>query len=138
MTGKDSCFQSFSGFSPKAALLVGPEDDRLREVHAQLTEAGYRILSAKTGEQALDLFQTCDTALQLLIADSDLPGLSGWDLAERISQLRPGVPVMFLPPSVSTRQNLQYDPAVFALLLRLTCKVGTRANAIGNREARVH
>lgn len=60
----------------------------------QLTEAGYKVLSAADGESALDLFTSGDVAC--LLTDLRMPGLSGLDLVRRAGAIQPDTPSIVL------------------------------------------
>lgn len=60
-----------------------------------LTEAGYDVVSACRGREAIELIDT-HAEFDLLIVDMDLPdSLSGHDLAEIWRKTLPGRPVIF-------------------------------------------
>ena len=70
------------------------EDEMLlgNVVADELEEAGYRVLSAMTGEEALALLEGAEP-IDLLFTDIRLPGLiDGWHLAEAARRLRPDSP----------------------------------------------
>jgi len=78
-----------------AVLMV--EDEMLlgNVVADELEEAGYRVLSAMTGEEALALLEGAEP-IDLLFTDIRLPGLiDGWHLAEAARRLRPHLPVIY-------------------------------------------
>jgi two-component system NtrC family response regulator len=57
-------------------ILVVDDDESLRRVtELQLQEAGYRVLTAASGEEALRLME--EQSLPLVITDFKMPGLSG-------------------------------------------------------------
>ena len=72
------------------------DDERaVREiVVAALTRAGYRVRSAGTAEEALELeqAQTCD----LLVTDVMLPKMTGPELARAVRKRSPHVRVLFM------------------------------------------
>ena len=73
------------------------EDEMLlgNVVADELEEAGYRVLSAMTGEEALALLEGAEP-IDLLFTDIRLPGLiDGWHLAEAARRLRPDLPVIY-------------------------------------------
>jgi len=68
---------------------------RLLEVTGRiLRKDGYTTLQARTYEQALSLASSRD--FQLLLTDSMLPGMTGATLAELITEMKPGVPVLHM------------------------------------------
>ncbi len=61
-----------------------------------LEKAGYDISTAKSGDEALAIFNG-DQAFDLLITDIVMPGtLMGTDLARKIRELRPELPIVFM------------------------------------------
>ncbi len=60
-----------------------------------LTEAGYTVLPARTGEEALELFSNTGLNVDLLVTDLVLPGINGHALAERLVAERPGLRVLY-------------------------------------------
>jgi CheY-like chemotaxis protein len=61
----------------------------------ELEDAGYQVLTARTGEEGLVLLQA-SPEVDLLFTDIRLPGsLDGWSLAEAARRLRPGLPVIY-------------------------------------------
>ncbi len=78
-------------------LLV--EDDTAVKMVAQitLTRLGYLVLSASTGNEALQIWQTHKSEIRLVLTDMVMPeGLSGRDIAERFKQDNPGIRIIFM------------------------------------------
>lgn len=75
-------------------VLIVEDDPLVREFAVTaLHDAGFEIIEATTGEEAIDRAQTGTDAVLL---DISLPGpLSGWDVAERLRQQRPDLPVVY-------------------------------------------
>ena len=63
-------------------LAVDDEAHILHVVSLKLKNAGYNVLTANDAEEALELAAT--TAIDLLITDYQMPGLSGLDLARKL------------------------------------------------------
>lgn len=78
------------------SVLVAEDDGAFREtVAAALEAAGHVPLEAESGAEALELAAS-DVPIDVLLTDVVMPGLSGNDLAERIHDRRPGLPVIFM------------------------------------------
>lgn len=76
-------------------LLVEDSDDVRMVTQTYLTSLGYRVIAARSGEEALELLETCGP-ISLLFTDIIMPGgMNGLVLAERVQQRMPGVPVLF-------------------------------------------
>jgi two-component system response regulator MprA len=77
-----------------ATVLVVDDDDRLvSSVRRVLAYEGYRVLTATSGPEGLQLAR--DESPDLIILDVMLPGLDGLEIAKRI-QAGGGVPVLML------------------------------------------
>ncbi len=81
-----------------ATVLIVEDEPNVREIAAAiLGDLGYRVLEATDGEQALEVFTQNAAAIDLLLTDLVLPGkVRGRDLADRLTGLRPAMPVIFM------------------------------------------
>ncbi|MBI4484696.1 MAG: PAS domain S-box protein [Acidobacteria bacterium] len=61
-----------------------------------LESAGYTVLTAASGEEALGVLEQPDTPVHLIITDVVMPGMSGRTLAERLLATRPGMQVLYM------------------------------------------
>ncbi|MEU4161615.1 ATP-binding protein [Actinoplanes sp. NPDC026670] len=99
-------------------LLVAEDEDALRDVAGRiLTGAGYRVLLADGGAQALELAARHDGDIDLLVSDVVMPGMLGKELAERLVVARPGTRVLYMSgyaqPVLASQGTL--DPGVALL-----------------------
>jgi PAS domain S-box-containing protein len=77
-------------------VLVVEDEESLREVAQRtLTAAGYRVLAAGDGEEALGTAAGHAGEIHLLLADVVMPRLGGRALAERLAKLRPALKVLY-------------------------------------------
>jgi len=78
--------------------VVLAEDERLVRVLAQkvLERAGYRVLVAAGGAEALALAERNDGPIHLLLTDVVMPEMTGRELARRLTSLRPGLRVLYM------------------------------------------
>jgi CheY-like chemotaxis protein len=60
-----------------------------------LNEMGFETLTAPDGYSALNLLAQAGP-VDLLVTDVRMPGMTGWDLAKRVRQQRPGLKVLFI------------------------------------------
>ena len=86
------------GPEPRASgelVLVVEDEAHVRKIAARaLAEAGFRVLEAESGDQALDLLKNGDRPA-VVLTDVVLPGMSGSDLAAAIERVAPGTRVLF-------------------------------------------
>lgn len=87
-------------------ILFIEDDDAGREMGMfNLEKAGYRVVSAATGEAGLSCF---DPALHdLVITDLRMPGLSGMDVLERVKADSPETPVLVITAYADVAQAVQ-------------------------------
>jgi len=80
----------------ETALLV--EDDAMvrRLAEATLERAGYRVLTAANGADALRLAAGRDGPIDLVITDVVMPGMPGPELARRLEAAHPGLRVLYM------------------------------------------
>jgi two-component system cell cycle sensor histidine kinase/response regulator CckA len=77
-------------------VLVVEDDSAVRGVMARtLREYGYTVQAAASGADALVLAARLKAAPRLVIADVVMPGMSGGQLAARLAERWPAVPVLF-------------------------------------------
>jgi len=72
-------------------LLVDDEPNVRRVTATMLKKQGYTVLEAEDGDQALALCAQATHPIHLLITDLDLPGMTGLELVQRITDIRPGI-----------------------------------------------
>jgi PAS domain S-box-containing protein len=84
----------------EVVLLVDDDPLILHVAGRVLGEAGYRVLEAKSGSEALTLLADGQRAPaahpHLVITDVLMPGIGGRELGERLAQLYPGLPVLYM------------------------------------------
>jgi two-component system cell cycle response regulator CpdR len=61
-----------------------------------LETAGYVVLATSDVQQALDLFENRSQSIDLLLTDINMPQIDGLELACRVSEIAPHLPVMFM------------------------------------------
>jgi FixJ family two-component response regulator len=77
-------------------VLVAEDHNGLRELLDQVLKAhGYKTIIADNGESAVRLFRENFEKVQIVILDVIMPVLTGPDAYDRMSAIRPGVPVIF-------------------------------------------
>jgi two-component system cell cycle sensor histidine kinase/response regulator CckA len=99
-------------------ILLVEDDERVRRATARLLHGeGYRVLEAADGGQALALAEREGANLDLLVTDVVVPGMGGIPLAERVRDVRPDLPVLFVS-GYDESSLLAVDPSSGVDLLR--------------------
>jgi len=78
-------------------ILVVDDEEGVREVAVMsLASQGYKVLSAESGAQALELAASESGPIHALITDAAMPGMNGPALAKRLRELRPQTRVLYM------------------------------------------
>jgi two-component system, cell cycle sensor histidine kinase and response regulator CckA len=79
-------------------ILVAEDEPALQDlIRLVLTKAGYTVLAARNGAEALSLLGSINGAADLLITDVVMPGgMEGRQLADAVSAIRPGIRLLFM------------------------------------------
>lgn len=84
---------------PKKVILCVDDNDQVLSVRKFVLETrGYRVLTANTAEQALELYERGN--VDLVIADLVMPHCNGNDLILRLKEIAPWVPAVLLSGSI--------------------------------------
>jgi two-component system, cell cycle sensor histidine kinase and response regulator CckA len=77
-------------------ILVAEDHDGMRDMAEQiLGTLGYRLILAHDGEEAARKFRDHADEISLLLMDVVMPKMAGTEAYEKISAMRPGIPVIF-------------------------------------------
>ena len=80
-----------------ATVLVVDDEDIIRSLMKRtLEEAGYEVLLARNGREALDSLARHRGAVDLVLSDLVMPVMSGRELANRLVAEHPGLPVVWV------------------------------------------
>lgn len=78
-------------------LLVAEDDKTVRVMLTRVLErAGYQVLAAGDGVEALDVLEGHPGPVHLLLSDVVMPRMGGAELARQVRALRPEIPVLFI------------------------------------------
>ncbi len=76
-------------------ILLVEDDDRIREMARQMMKAaGYRVITACTGDEALETYGNRRTEISLVILDLIMPGMGGERCLEQLLRMDPDVKVL--------------------------------------------
>jgi two-component system cell cycle sensor histidine kinase/response regulator CckA len=98
--------------SGETILVVEDDPEVRRQVVRGLEEEGYRVAQAEHGAEALDLARRADGTLDLVVSDVSMPTMPGRELAQRLTELHPDLPVLFISgyPGADVVQRGLLDP----------------------------
>ncbi len=75
-------------------LLVDDEPDLVKIIKLVLERLGYRVIGVTGAEEALETFKLARNSYGLVITDKTMPEMTGFDLAKKIKQIRPDIPIL--------------------------------------------
>ncbi len=94
----------------QTVLIVDDEDLLLTMGQTILSAFGYKVLTANSGQKALDILAKDDKKIELVITDLVMPGMSGRELIDQLKKTSPKMRILrtsgYTPPS-----NQEEDPA---------------------------
>jgi two-component system cell cycle sensor histidine kinase/response regulator CckA len=85
-----------AGTNQETILLV-EDEEAVRNLTVEILKlGGYKVLAAPDGQEALELFRREGEAVDLVVTDVVMPGLSGPEMAGELRRERPGLKVLFI------------------------------------------
>lgn len=98
-------------------LLVEDEKEVLKLIRTLLQSNGYNVLEAANGGEALLICEKYSGPIHLLITDVVMPHMSGHELVERLTSLRPGLRALYMSgyPDEAIVHHGMMTPGLFFL-----------------------
>jgi len=89
--------ESVSAEPGTETILLVEDESNLRYLARQFLEKqGYRVIEAADGAVAMQIAVALEGVIHLLLTDVIMPGMNGRELAQRISEIRPNVKVLYM------------------------------------------
>jgi two-component system, cell cycle sensor histidine kinase and response regulator CckA len=90
-------------------LVVDDQPTVRRMAHRLLSEWGFRVFEAESGEEAMEVLETAKARIQLVIVDVVMPLTDGVQVTSRIQDRWPGQRILYMsahPAEVLARYGL--------------------------------
>jgi CheY-like chemotaxis protein len=99
-------------------ILVVDDDPTIRQLLLELISSlGHKVITAHDGEEGLYL--VANRSVDLVVTDFDMPRMNGWNLADSIKSMSPGIPVVLATGSEDYKSGGQAKEIIFdAILLK--------------------
>jgi len=97
-------FEKFAGLRREdgVTILLAEDEPKLRLMLGLILQAaGYDLMIARDGHQALQLAKGHAGRIDMLLSDIQMPGLTGTDLAKELLRARPNLKIMLMSGCVS-------------------------------------
>jgi PAS domain S-box-containing protein len=75
-------------------LVVDDEPSIVKATSEMLRRLGYRVTTATGGPEGWSIFQLAPQALDLVITDAVMPEMTGMELAQKLLEVRPEIPII--------------------------------------------
>ncbi len=94
-------------------VFVVDDQDFIRELYKDVFESrGFTVFSARSGEEALKIFQTMKSRPDAIIMDHRMQGKDGIQTTREILRMAPGMPIVFSSADESVREEALQAGAV--------------------------
>ncbi len=80
----------------ETVLLVEDEREVRKLTGAMLRGFGYKVIEAANAGEAFLICEQAPDQIALMVTDVVMPGMTGWQLAERLQKMRPGMKVIYI------------------------------------------
>ena len=82
--------------APKKVMIVDDEPDIVAVIELSLRTTGYEVSGFTSPEKAIEEIRRNSNDYSLVISDIRMPGVSGFELARRMEEARPGIPLVLM------------------------------------------
>jgi CheY-like chemotaxis protein len=87
-------------------VLLVEDEDEVRELASDfLTSAGYRVITAQDGAEALKIAQRLGETIHLLVTDVVMPNMSGPELVKKLKRLLPDLKIIYMSGYIEQNEN---------------------------------
>jgi DNA-binding NtrC family response regulator len=95
-TTPDAIMASVARPQERVVLVVDDEPVVCHLTARILTDAGFRVVEAHSGSEAVALLSTLDGTVRLVVSDIAMPGMTGVQLAAVMADRWPATPVLLI------------------------------------------
>ncbi|MEI6126535.1 MAG: ATP-binding protein, partial [Pseudomonadota bacterium] len=101
-------------------ILFVDDEEALSELAKELLEPfGYSVTAVQSGEEAIAIFQKAPEKFDLVITDLSMPHMTGYELAQELLRIKPGIPVILCTGNNETSSGIkEKDPNIKAVLAK--------------------
>jgi PAS domain S-box-containing protein len=109
--------ETAANISRGATIMLVEDDDAVRNVAARvLKRAGFAVLEASNGHDAVELYKVTDCCADLILTDVVMPEMNGTEMARHILDVNPAAKILFMSGYTAdrvVRENLLAPGSAF-------------------------
>ncbi len=97
----------------KGTVLLVEDEDAVRTFAVRaLQTRGYEVLEAESGDVALELVDSYEGTIDLVVSDVVMPNMDGPTMVKRLQEKRPGTKIIFISGYAEDAFSKSLDPSV--------------------------
>lgn len=86
-----------------------------------LRQAGYHVITARDGEEVIEIFEAKNGSVDLILLDAVMPKLDGRDVYFKVKARRPDMPILFSSGHSSGMIGTDFLEAQYIRLIHKPC-----------------
>jgi two-component system cell cycle sensor histidine kinase/response regulator CckA len=95
-------------------ILLVDDEDSLREAAREYLElSGYKVLTARDGQEAVEVTLACHDKIDLLVSDVTMPRFNGLRLVEHVRESMPDTKILVISGYANDEEMRMVDPESF-------------------------
>ncbi|MGB7567064.1 MAG: response regulator, partial [Chitinivibrionales bacterium] len=94
--------------SGETILVIDDEESILECLSELLSQQGYAVLAAESGEKAVTLFREHKNDIALVLSDKDMPRMDGEKVFQAMREIEPAVKFVLLTGLIEQADNLKF------------------------------
>ena len=83
---------AFSRYSDGELLIL--QNQELMFGQGVIKKLGYKVLTAKSGKEAIEIYQKNQDRIDMVILDMIMPGMGGGETYDKLKEINPGIKVL--------------------------------------------
>ncbi|MDX1695269.1 MAG: ATP-binding protein [Ketobacteraceae bacterium] len=110
--GRQAKERAIVGYSGETRSVFVVDDDPSHRgiLQEMLSPLGFPIIQAQDGAECLDMLRHCQVTPRVFLLDISMPGISGWELANKIRQQMPEVCILMISANANTQSPTEPAP----------------------------
>ncbi len=95
-------------------LLVDDEESVLKVVSRLMEREGFKVLTARDGRSAIDVFRASMNDIHVAVVDMTMPGMDGETVCRELLRIKPGIALIFASGFGSGEVAARFAPGEIA------------------------